>query len=160
MLISFKVCWDMYQSKSRQNLLLQIKVLEREHEVNPTAEVYQNLQSANEDLKLLDAQDIAKDILYARQWVFGYHNKAGKQLARVLAENSTTYKVIGIRKEDGELTISSIEKFEIFASYCSNLCSLSNPSHLECNFLQIKERSQNSIWLIRNFCMLPSKQWR
>lgn len=80
-------------------------------------------------MKLLDAKNIVKDILYSRQQVFKYCDKAGKQLARVLVENPITSKVIGMRKENGELTISPIQKQDSFANYYSNLYLSSNPSH-------------------------------
>lgn len=45
------------------------------------------LQRANDELKLIDADQIAQEILYDKQRTFDYHNKAGKQLVRLLSEN-------------------------------------------------------------------------
>lgn len=51
-LISFKAYRDKCQNKNQQELLSQTVKFEREYEVNLTVKVYQNLQLANEDLKL------------------------------------------------------------------------------------------------------------
>lgn len=48
------------------------------------------LEKSYDELKMVDAWQIAQEVAYAKQKVFAYWNKPGKQLAWVLSEELTT----------------------------------------------------------------------
>lgn len=64
--------------KTHEELLSQIQQVEKEHKTLATSELTMHLQEFLNKLKLLDANMIAKDIIFARQRSFDYHDKPGK----------------------------------------------------------------------------------
>lgn len=68
-------------------------------------------------MKLLDAVEISKDILYVRLRQFKYHDKSGKQLVYVLAEDNFIMRESALRARDGNHVTNPQEKATIFADY-------------------------------------------
>lgn len=60
-------------------------------------------------------------MLYAKQCIFDFQNRPGKQLARVLASPMLPHSFSSMRKPNGELTRDTLEKLQIFLDYYSNL---------------------------------------
>lgn len=74
-------------------------------------------------LKLIDAINIAQDMLCAKQRTYEYTDKFDRQLARVLSDRSLIHKLLPLRKHDGELRKDISETFEIFIAYYQELYS-------------------------------------
>lgn len=65
---------------------------------------------ANGNLKMLDARMIAQEMLYAKQRIFEYRDKPGKQLARVLSDSPTGRSILALKNQNGEMmSYNSIE---------------------------------------------------
>lgn len=71
----------------REGLLDQIHCLDFQHKCNGSEVPLQQLNDSTNQLKLLGAQDIAKQIMYSKQTIFEYRVKLGKLLARNLGEH-------------------------------------------------------------------------
>lgn len=81
----------------------------------------QRLQTLYKDLKILDAQKMSQEILYAKWKVFDYRDKPGKQLAQVLSGPLTKARVGHLKVEDGSCTDDIEEKLGILAKYYYSL---------------------------------------
>lgn len=68
-------------------MVQQIEGLDNSNKENPKVEVQEEMQRVVNTLKLLDAGEAAKYIMYARQHMFEYRDKPGKYLARILTED-------------------------------------------------------------------------
>lgn len=74
--------------KYRNNLFQQLGDLDARYKLCPLEELKEEIQWVIGAVKPLDARGIAKDVMYARQRIFEYHDKPGRQLARILADTS------------------------------------------------------------------------
>lgn len=66
-LIAFKAYKDKINNLRRNNLLLNIRDLERDLKQNPQQEKIEQLQIVYDELKLLDAHKIMQEVLYGKQ---------------------------------------------------------------------------------------------
>lgn len=122
--IVLKVDRQKTRDRSRRELLQDISQLEALNKQHPPIELSEELLQKYQQLKMINSVEIVQSILYARQNVFEYRDKAGIQLARLLSERPIKHKVTLMLSESGELTISIEEKLEIFAKYYQRLYQL------------------------------------
>lgn len=99
-----------YREKQRYQVGKQleeiIKQLEQEQKLKITIQGTYKLQELRGDLKIVEAQIIAKDILYAKQRAFECRDKPGRQLAQILANTGSSKGSSPLRMGVGELTNS------------------------------------------------------
>lgn len=85
-------------------LIGQIEQLENKLKESTSLSKSQMLQALYEDLKIINAQTIAWEILYAKQRAFDYRDKLSKQLAQVLSGPTARARVGPLRTKDGGQT--------------------------------------------------------
>lgn len=71
-LILYKEYWDKSRGLHRVKLLQNIQRWEDLNKVQVTLEITQCLKKPYEDLKVLDAREIAQEMLYSQQRMFDY----------------------------------------------------------------------------------------
>lgn len=106
---------------ARKNLLDKFLKLEAQNKQRVSRVTTWQLQRAYCKLRLIDAQNIAPDILYAKERAFEYKDKAGKQLAWVLSELPTKWGTTSLKFEKGEVMKDVMKKLEIFVNYFQEL---------------------------------------
>lgn len=79
------------------------------------------MQEVIQLLKLIDARQISKSMLYARQILFEYSDRPGHRLARILVEHPVARTILKMKKPHGTLTLDTDEKVEILANYYETL---------------------------------------
>lgn len=67
-------------------MIQQIEELDKNNKENLRTEAQEEIQRVVNMLKLLNAKEVAKDIMYAHQRMSEYKDKPGKQLARILSK--------------------------------------------------------------------------
>lgn len=93
------------------------------------------------ELKLLDANIIAKEVFYARQRAFEFHNKPGERLAYVLTDDY----VIAHEGWDRAFIINPQKKISLFVDYYFAL------------YMSDTAEDQAIIKFIRAFCITKVK---
>lgn len=86
---------------------------------------------STQQIKLLDAVDIALSIMYEHMYEF--RDEPGKQLARLLSEHPINCKSLPMMKEDGDLTVDPKEKLEKFLKYYEALYQFNSGNSEEIN---------------------------
>lgn len=82
-----------------------IQNLEAKLKQQLTPGIVQSIEKLCDELKLIDAQQIAQEVAYGKQRVFAYWNKPGKQLAKALSEKKRNINRISVeaQKEKDEI---------------------------------------------------------
>lgn len=86
-----------------------------------------DLGIVTDQLKLLDAQGAAKEIMFAKQRWFEYKDKPGQYLTHLLAERTEHRLIKRMEKSDGTWTFNLEDKLKIFSDYYTELYSSSGP---------------------------------
>lgn len=73
----------------------------------------QKIQQLLLQLRMIDALDIAQSIAYAKQRIYEYRDKPGKQLAKVLSYHPVKCNPPVMLRANGEVTTKTKEKIEI-----------------------------------------------
>lgn len=81
-----------------------------------------------DQLKLIDAQVVARGMMYLKEKWFEYRDKPGRTLACLL-EQMGHRLILSMKRPDGTMTMSVKKKLEIFAEFYRDLYSSSDPHH-------------------------------
>lgn len=121
-LISQKAYLNKKKMAMSTETLAEIGLLERQYELTGNKDIKWDMEVKTNIFKLLDASQAAKEIMYARQHFFEYHDKPNKQLAQVLAEDKGQHKMPEVMmNKDGEKLAALEDKLCIFAPYYTEL---------------------------------------
>lgn len=113
----------MQQERSWEVLLQQIKDLDREHKNSGTQTVWATLKLKTDQLKLLDAQEVAKNVVYAKQILFFYKDKPSRLLAHLLKEEPSHRVTPRMKKNYGNISDKIEDRLNIFSEYYEGLFS-------------------------------------
>lgn len=126
--------------------------LDQEHKRTGLQVIWVTLNVEMDPLKLLDAQEAAKDIMNAKQKWFEYKDKPGQFLAQLLVDKMGHRIVTRMRRVDGTMIFNTGVKLRIFAEYYKTLYTSLEPLEEEVNeFLdevnvpQLSEVEQNRL---------------
>lgn len=77
----------------------------------PSTTITDEVSQLYHQLNMIKALDIAQSLMYAKQTTFEFHSKAGKELAKLLLDNSVRRKKMLMQMDSGELTLNIEENF-------------------------------------------------
>lgn len=87
-LISQSVYRDKKHQEMRNTVMQKIAILERQQKDTSALRVKEELFALRKQLKLLDVHLAARVIMFAKQRIFDFRDKPGRNLAMVLSEHS------------------------------------------------------------------------
>lgn len=111
------------------NLTEEVHRLEAQYKTNRSKELKYKLDSKINEIKLIEASEAAKEIMYAKQQQFEYRNKPNnfKQLAKILSNSVTIPSVAEVMKAKNGNKIELLsDKLATSVIYTIALCLLSN----------------------------------
>lgn len=98
----------------KDELLLQVATLVAENKRNVQISLTERIQQILQQIKLIGALDIAQSITDAKQCLYEFRDKPGKQLARRLSEHPMSCKISSMIKGNGELITTPEKELDIF----------------------------------------------
>lgn len=156
--ISTKIYNDKEKNMAGVELFKKIEQVEDELKRNFDLDKSNEIQLMYENLKIIDAQKISLEILYAKLKVFDYRDEPGKHLVQILLGPSAKVKVGPLKKWVGKVksnTAPSPDGFtiEFYKTFAAQLSPILQELFQECLFGQTCPPS----WTLANIILLPKQ---
>lgn len=112
----------------KREIQQKIRCLEQNHKQKPTREMKDRLDAQMAKFKLIEASQVAKQIMYSKQRTFEYRDKPNTLLARMLTTKQESFRLpLSMTTYKGIQVDSVPDKLQVFVEYYQQLYQSSGP---------------------------------